>query len=217
MALSDLERPAEEALPSPPAVAGEPRPAVGCRGENTEGGRDLAAHWADLRRFVVHLVGNATLAEDIVQEALLRAIGSAAGFDGRSQPMTWLSAIALNVLRDHYRRPATRAEAVSDEEALQNLPSDDDIVLTLMQEEMGACITDHLMALPDRQREVLTLHDIGGASHAEVAEALGIGEGNARVLLHRARAALRERLGRHCQLDFGRDAVPCTPRSGEMP
>jgi DNA-directed RNA polymerase specialized sigma24 family protein len=43
------------------------------------------------------------------------------------------------------------------------------------------------MALPDRQREVLTLHDIGGAGHAEVAETLGISEGNARVPLHRAR------------------------------
>ncbi|HYH38431.1 MAG TPA: RNA polymerase sigma factor [Azospirillum sp.] len=177
---------------------------------------DLAAHRADLRRFVLRVVGNPDLAEDIVQETLLRAMTSPAGFAGRSQPLTWLSAIALNALRDHYRRRSTR-EVVADEAALEELPSDDDIVLALMQDEMGACIADHLTALPDRQREVLTLHDIGGASHAEVAEALGIREGNARVLLHRARAALRERLGRHCRIDLGRDAVPCTPRSGGEP
>jgi RNA polymerase sigma-70 factor, ECF subfamily len=179
---------------------------------------DLAAHRADLHRFVVRMVGNADLAEDIVQETLLRAITSRAEFAGRSRPTTWLSAIALNVLRDHYRRPATRSEVEADEAALAELPSDDDdAVLALMKEEMGACITAHLMALPDRQREVLALHDLGGASHSEVAEALGVGEGNARVLLHRARAALRERLGRHCQLDIGRDAVPCLPREEKAP
>jgi len=179
---------------------------------------DLAAHRAELRRFVGRVVGNADLAEDIVQETLLRAITASAGFAGRSQPGTWLAAIALNVVRDHFRRPASRTEVEADEMALAELPSDDDdVVLALMKDEMGACITAHLMALPDRQREVLTLHDIGGASHAEVAAVLGIGEGNARVLLHRARAALRERLGRHCQLDLGRDAVPCAPRDREAP
>lgn len=179
---------------------------------------DLAVHRADLHRFVLRVVGNADLAEDIVQDALLRAIATPAGYAGRAKPLTWLSAIALNVLRDHYRRPGTRAEVEADATALEALPAGgDDVVLALMRDEMGTCIADHLQALPDRQREVLTLHDIGGASHAEVAEALGIAEGNARVLLHRARAALRERLGRHCRLDLGRDAVPCTPRDGWAP
>ncbi|WP_109118337.1 RNA polymerase sigma factor [Azospirillum sp. TSO22-1] len=178
---------------------------------------DLAVHRAGLHRFVLSVVGNPDLAEDIVQETLLRAMTSPAGFAGRSRPMTWLSAIALNALRDHYRRRSTRTEVAADEAALEEVPSDDDVVLALMQDEMGACIAEHLTALPDRQREVLTLHDIGGASHAEVAEALGISEGNARVLLHRARAALRERLACHCRIDFGRDAVPCTPRSGGEP
>lgn len=173
---------------------------------------DLAAHRDDLRRFVLRVVGNPDLTEDIVQETLLRAFTSQQGFSGRSKVSTWLSAIALNVLRDHFRRPATRSEVEIDEAALAELPSDDDFVLDLMKDEMGACITGHLIALPDRQREVLALHDLGGASHAEVAEALGIGEGNARVLLHRARTALRQRLGQHCQIDLNGDAVPCQPR-----
>lgn len=202
---SDLEGCVGNVPPAPSAVDDLSEGATGL---------DIAAHRANLRRFVVSVVGNSDLAEDIVQETLLRAMTSAAGFAGRSRPMTWLSAIALNVLRDHYRRPALRNEVAADQTALDGLPSDDDIVLALMQDEMGACIADHLTALPDRQREVLTLHDIGGASHAEVAKVLGIGEGNARVLLHRARAALRERLGRHCRIDLGRDAVPCTPRTG---
>lgn len=179
---------------------------------------DIAAYRSDLRRFVLRAVGNPDLAEDIVQETLLRAVSAKAGFAGRSQPLTWLSAIALNVLRDHYRRPATRGEVALDSESLAAIPAEDeDVVLRLQKAEMGSCITAHLMALPDRQREVLVLHDMGGASHAEVARVLGLGEGNARVLLHRARAALRDRLGRHCRLDLGRDSVPCTPRDGAEP
>jgi RNA polymerase sigma-70 factor (ECF subfamily) len=49
------------------------------------------------------------------------------------------------------------------------------------------------------------------ASHAEIAEVLGVREENARVLLHRARIALRARLRQNCQLSFGRDAIPCAP------
>jgi RNA polymerase sigma-70 factor (ECF subfamily) len=40
---------------------------------------------------------------------------------------------------------------------------------------------------------------------------LGISEGNARVLLHRAREALRARLRDHCHLSFGSDTIPCAP------
>lgn len=176
---------------------------------------DLAAHRAGLQTFVLRLVGDVHLAEDIVQETLLRALTTASGFAGRSQPATWLSAIALNVLRDHFRRPAARAEV--DDAVLAELPADQpDAVLTLMKGEMGACIARQLMALPERQREVLALHDMAGASHAEIAEALGIAEGHARVLLHRGRAALRQRLGDNCVLDFRCQDAPCLPREAAL-
>ncbi|KIM00428.1 DNA-directed RNA polymerase specialized sigma subunit sigma24-like protein [Paramagnetospirillum magnetotacticum MS-1] len=179
---------------------------------------DLAAYRTDLRRFVLRLTGNADLADDIVQDTLVRALTSSAGFSGRAKPLTWLSAIALNVLRDHYRRPATRTETELDEDALTALPGEgEDADMVLMQGEMGACITTHIMALPERLRDVLILHDMAEADHAEVALALGISEGNARVLLHRARIALRGRLAGQCRLDFGRDAIPCTPRDGGAP
>lgn len=177
---------------------------------------DFAAHRAELRRFVLRLVGDPDLAEDIVQETLLRAMRPASGFAGRSRPATWLSAIALNILRDHFRRPARRAELSVDEIVLAELPSaDEDVVQALMRGEMADCIARHLLALPERQRQVLALHDMGGASHGEIAAVLGIAECNARVLLHRARAALRQRLRQHCRLDLGRDAIPCQPRGGE--
>jgi RNA polymerase sigma-70 factor (ECF subfamily) len=171
-----------------------------------------ATELAYLRRFVVRLVGNETLADDIVQETLLRAHRANASFSGQSKRETWLAAIALNVTRDHYRRASAWLEqAVIDEERLAELPSTDDTEHALMEQEMAVCVTAHLMALPDRQREVLALHDIKGADHAEMATVLGISEGNARVLLHRAREALRTRLREHCHLSFGSDTIPCAP------
>lgn len=171
-----------------------------------------ATERANLRRFVIRLVGDGTLADDIVQEALLRAHRASAGFSERANRRTWLAVIALNVTRDHFRRASTRLEgAVADVGTLAGAPSTGDAEHTLMEHEMGACITAHLMALPERQREVLALHDMEGADHAEVAAVLGISEGNARVLLHRARAALRTRLSEHCRLSFGSDAIPCMP------
>lgn len=172
---------------------------------------DLAGHRAGLQKFVRRLVGNPDVTEDIVQETLLRALSTASGFAGRSQPATWLSAIALNVLRDHFRRLASRP--LLDEGALAELPADEpDALVGLMKGEMGACIARQLMALPARQREVLALHDMAGASHAEIAATLGIAEGHARVLLHRGRAALRQQLGDNCVLDFRCQDAPCLPR-----
>lgn len=177
---------------------------------------DLAAYRADLRRFVLRLTGNADLADDIVQDTMVRALASPASFAGRSRPLTWLSAIALNVLRDHYRRPASRAETELDEAVLSTLPAGEQSAeMALLTGEMGACITAHVMALPERLRDVLILHHMAEASHAEIAAALDISEGNARVLLHRGRAALKERLASQCRLDFAGDAIPCTPRDGE--
>lgn len=175
---------------------------------------DLARYRADLRRFVLRAIGNVDLVDDIVQETMLRAIKAQGGFAGRAAVGTWLSSIAMNVLRDHFRRPATRGEVAADQATLAETPDEDgdDALMTVMKVEMGNCITAHLMALPDRLREVLVLHDMGGANHREVAATLAISEGNARVLLHRARAALRERLESHCQLDIGRETVPCAPR-----
>jgi RNA polymerase sigma-70 factor (ECF subfamily) len=157
------------------------------------------------------LVGDGTLADDIIQETFLRAQITRSGFEGRANLGTWLAAIALNIARDHFRRQATRVEIAASNEVMNTMPTGDDAERALLEREMAACITSYLMTLPERQRQILALHDMGGASHAEVAEVLGMTEGNARVLLHRSRAALRAKLRQHCRWSFGSDAIPCTP------
>ncbi len=171
----------------------------------------LAEERINLHRFAVRLTSDRSLADDIVQETLLRAHCAQSGFQGRAKRGTWLAAIAVNVARDRFRRQVAGREVAIDDDAVAEIPCDADAERALMEKEMGACVASHLMKLPERQRQVLALHDMTGADHAEIAGILGLSEENSRVLLHRARIALRARLRQNCQLSFGRDAIPCTP------
>jgi RNA polymerase sigma-70 factor (ECF subfamily) len=60
--------------------------------------------------------------------------------------------------------------------------------------EVRAVLVEALQQLPERQAQVVALRDVHGLDSAEVADLVGTSEGNVRVLLHRGRAALRERL-----------------------
>lgn len=164
-----------------------------------------------VRAFILKLVGNPALADDLVQEALLRAHRSTGEFKGDASRKSWLHVIALNVVRDHFRATARRPQLVSDPEALLMLRDDTSLEDELLHQEMASCIRQYVLRLPERQRDVVALHDIAGLTHGEVSAALGISEGNSRILLHRGRAALRLLLEENCLLCFD-DEVPCQPK-----
>jgi RNA polymerase sigma-70 factor (ECF subfamily) len=172
---------------------------------------DVAQYRDALLGFIWRMVGARDLAEDLTQETLLRAEQNRASFRGQASLRTWLFAIAVNACRDHFRARARNAPRSLDLAPAEHLPAKEDLEQGLAQTEMGSCITGYLFRLPERQREVLALHDMGGLDHQEISRLLGISEANARVLLHRGRAALRTLLEEHCTLAFD-DAVPCEPR-----
>jgi RNA polymerase sigma-70 factor (ECF subfamily) len=172
---------------------------------------DLAQHRDAVLGFIWRMVGERDLAEDLTQETLLRAEQKRASFRGQASPGTWLFAIALNACRDHFRAKARNAQRSVDLAPAERLPANVDLEQALAQTEMGSCITGYLFQLPERQREIVALHDMGGLDHQEISRLLGISEPNARVLLHRGRTALRKLLEKHCVLAFD-DAVPCEPR-----
>lgn len=167
----------------------------------------IAAHRGTVRGVLLRLVRDPALADDLVQEALLRATRSAASMRGDAAPSTWLTAIALNVARDHFRA-TKRAPLAAPLEQAEEMPDSCDTEGEVMQAEMSACILGHVARLPERQREAVLLHHFGGLGHRDIAAALETSEGNARVILHRGLAALRASLGRECSLNF-RDDIPC--------
>ena len=120
-------------------------------------------------------------AEDVVQEAWLGMLGGLARFEGRSSLRTWTFTILVNRARtwssiDNSSRWDTAPEnAALSREALRQLDR-------------------AVSALPARQRQGVTMRDIEGMSAEEACAALGLSAANQRVLLHRARSALRTAL-----------------------
>lgn len=171
----------------------------------------LAAYRGPVRGTLLRLVKDEALADDLVQEALLRATGAAASLRGESAPSTWLTAIAINLARDHFRslkrRPPTETLDQAEELPDQSSCAEGEI----LRAGMSACILGHVETLSERQREAVLLHYFAGLDHCEIAATLGVSRGNARVILHRGLAALRESLSRECHLDFD-DEVPCDRR-----
>jgi RNA polymerase sigma-70 factor (ECF subfamily) len=147
-------------------------------------------------------------AQDVVQDTWLSALASIGRFEGRASLRTWLLRILTYRARTAGRRaaravpmsrlqPSTpgRGEAPQWEPETPlfgrrvTLPDED-----LMAAELRSSFAAALTRLPPRQREVFTLREFEGWSSAEVAARLDLSEANQRVLLHRARAALREQL-----------------------
>ncbi len=173
----------------------------------------LAAHRQAVRGFVLRLVGDDALAEDLTQETLLRAQRAESCYRGEASERSWLCAIALNLVRDHFRAAVSKPE-VKLEIDIEGLAESggEDAEEALLQAEMSACIGEFVLRLPHPQCDVVALHDSAGLTHAEVAALLGISVANSRVLLHRGRAALREIMKQDCVLIFDGDSIPCERR-----
>jgi RNA polymerase sigma-70 factor (ECF subfamily) len=166
-----------------------------------------------VRGFVLRHVGDESLAEDLTQETFLRAQRTRSTHRGEASARTWLCAIALNVIGDHFRAAGRLAATNQGPPPLEELPSSEDGEHALLESEMAACIGEFVLQLPQPQHDVLALHDMAGLTHPEIARVLDITVANSRVLLHRGRAALREILKQNCTLSFDGDSVPCERRS----
>ncbi|ONG58277.1 hypothetical protein BKE38_03220 [Pseudoroseomonas deserti] len=154
-----------------------------------------ARHLPRLHALAQRITGSAAEAEEIAQEALLRAWQQAARFDpGRARFGTWLYRIAANLAIDAARRrPAAAMLAVhdlADSLADPGLTPEDSLALR----QQDAALQAALAALPERQRAALALAHDQGLSGAEAAAILDTSERAVEGLLHRARRFLAARL-----------------------
>jgi RNA polymerase sigma-70 factor (ECF subfamily) len=116
-----------------------------------------------------------------MQDTFVRATRALGGYRGGS-PKAWLFSIARTVFLDDTRRRARRPVLVREQDSAAAPVSDP------VEQEV---IERALSRLPERQRTALVLSDRVGLTGSEIAAALGISEGAARVLLHRARHSFR--------------------------
>lgn len=160
---------------------------------------DLVERYQErLYRAMFHLLGNREDAEDAVQDALVRSYRKLGTFDGRSGFYTWLFRIAHNaaISRRRRRRPRISLEEqqvnTGDEPASGELAPEN----AAMRTEQVEQVRDAIDQLPDDQRDILVLREIEGFCYEEIARVLDLAPGTVRSRLHRARARLRELLGR---------------------
>lgn len=170
----------------------------------------IASYRTFVRRILVKRVKDHALADDLSQDVLLRAMRAADAMRGDASPTTWLTAIALNVVRDHFRA-ARRAPPAATLAQAEQLPAPAQPEHDLLTIEMSDCILGHVARLPGRQRDAVLMNHFAGFDHCEIGAALGISEANARVILHRGLKTLRTSLTRECNLDFN-DDIPCDRR-----
>ena len=178
----------------------------------------LVEQWSPtMFRLARSFVDSAQSAEDVVQEAWLGMLSGLARFEGRSSLRTWTFSILVNRARTRGARearalpqspldprgapaahdwfagpggePSVNWASIDTQSQWDTSPE----TVTLSREALRQ-LDQALSALPSRQRQVVTMRDVCGMDAGEVCAALNISPANQRVLLHRARAVLREAL-----------------------
>src|ERR671934_1848460 len=144
------------------------------------------------------MLGSAHDAEDLVQEALLRAWRALDRFEPRVQLQTWLYRIATNACLDELERRPRRPEPLdpfpdqpSDEAAA---PIYDPAARYAIREGMELALLRAIQELPGRQRAVLIFRDVLGWTAPEVAEVLGSTVASVNSALQRARGTIEQHL-----------------------
>jgi RNA polymerase sigma-70 factor (ECF subfamily) len=167
-------------------------------------------------RLAMNYVGDRGVAEDVVQESWLTCLRSLDRFEGRSSLKTWLFGILVNVARARRRkesrilpfasffrrddsdsqRPTVDQSRFGSDGMWSTGPNswDNFPESKVLGDETLQHVRFAIDALPPKQREVILLRDVAGFAATEVSSLLGISASNERVRLHRARAAVRQKL-----------------------
>lgn len=154
---------------------------------------------------VYNLTSNREDASDLTQEAFIKAFQSIQRFQGHCSFFTWLYKIAVNSTLSHLRKNRLRTffsleklhEDGTNAQILEQLTdkrgADRDTYLRELQQKLN----EALQKLSIPHRTVITLFEIDGLSHSEIAEVMNCSEGTVRSRLHYAKQFLQGELGKY--------------------
>ena len=165
-------------------------------------GRQVLPHLDAAYNLARFFTRDATLSEDVVQDAVIRAYRGFSGFRGDS-PKAWLLAIVRNCCRTAVSAPTSMAgltvheSGFSDEDSMElwnaRDPNPDPEQQAIQQDEIGR-VRSAIEAIPEPFREVVVLRDMEDLSYAEIAEVTGAPIGTVMSRLARGRAILASAL-----------------------
>jgi len=134
------------------------------------------------------------VADDVAQEAFIRAHHALASFDTARPFGPWICRIAANLAINHVRSPESREEGLPEGHAETPAPAGAGPLAGVLEKEAKAVLDAALERIPADQRAVFVLRVVEELSYREIAEALGISMGTVMSRLSRAREKLREAL-----------------------
>jgi len=130
--------------------------------------------------YLLRVSGNQALAEDLMQESFVRFLCASTRVEGEVEARRYLFRVATNLLRDHWRRPATSCIDDLPEAMFASTEAGDGM-------ESQALLGPALALMRPRERQLLWLAHAEGYTHREIAEVTGLGVASIRLLLFRAR------------------------------
>jgi RNA polymerase sigma-70 factor (TIGR02943 family) len=174
---------------------------------------------AQMLKFAILQLSNMSLAEDVVQEALVGALKNARSFGGRAALKTWVFAILKNKISDALRqrqRQEERNQLLNRDEKAEDLfdgkgfwkPDERPMVWgdpegAVQDQQFWRVFEACLEHLPGQQARVFMMREFVEMESQEICTAVGISGSNLNVMLHRARLRLRECLENHWFLPGG--------------
>jgi RNA polymerase sigma factor (sigma-70 family) len=154
----------------------------------------LAENRRVFRRFLERRVGSPAAAEDILQDAFARAVGTVDGLRDDESAVAWFYRILRNAVVDHYRRQDTSRRAL--EAFAREL--DEVVPASEVHDQVCACIGRLAGTLKPEYADALREVEVEGRSLKDYAAGHGITANNAAVRVHRARQALRKQVAASC-------------------
>ena len=148
---------------------------------------DILPHSDRLFRMALNILMDATEAEDVVQDTMLRAWERRAEWESIENVQAWLTQICKNLALDR-KKKMSRTESMNAQTTarLMTSPTGD-------TEGQLALLHQLIAELPPPLDDLVRLRDIEGFTYREIAEQLNLTEDQARVYLHRARGRIRQR------------------------
>jgi len=149
-----------------------------------------------LHRFIQGRVSDASIADDILQEVIIKVHSRINTLKDSNKIQNWLYRIARNAIIDHYRAQKQMQELP---ETLTHPEQDPD---DKARQEIASCLLPFIQSLPEHYRQTLTLSEIEGLTQKEVASKQGLSLSGAKARIQRGRAMMKEMLLKCCRFEF---------------
>lgn len=185
--------------------------------------RDYYPH---VHGFVFQMLQNTSLADELTQDAFVKALEAWRDYRGEAPVRIWLLRIARNTVLDYFRSPRSKARGLASlDEAIEvgREPSEQvtgrgvnerSVEETARRREMSECVQRFVLDLPEILRTPLILHDLQGLKNREIAQVLGCSIEAAKMRLHRARARMKGMMEDNCELFRDEeDVLSCLPNA----